>query len=65
MDDTCKWLVSDEVGECGAKAITKVRIRNRVVDAMLPVCTIHKAMHDSNFAQLRTNRGNRKIPHDR
>lgn len=56
--DTCKWLVSvsADVEECGKPAITRIRIRNKVVNALLPVCKQHKAMHDSNFAQMRSTK---------
>ncbi|HWI70261.1 MAG TPA: hypothetical protein VNS88_18160 [Nitrospiraceae bacterium] len=52
---TCKWFVSEAQPECGKPAVAKVRVKGRVTQATVDVCSQHKAEHDESFAKLRTS----------
>lgn len=52
-NETCGWRVSVEQPECGAKAVHRVRVRNRITDATVWLCNKHLAKHNENFASMR------------
>jgi len=51
----CKWYVSVDQPECGKPAPFKLKVKGKVTQAVVDVCEDHKALHDREFARLRTS----------
>jgi hypothetical protein len=49
----CAWYVAPELTSCGRPAENFVRVRTRLVDVYVPLCGMHIAKHNENFARAR------------
>lgn len=52
----CAWYVSAEQPECGKESVAKIKVRGKIAQATVNVCSEHKAAHDEQFARARTSR---------
>jgi hypothetical protein len=57
---TCAWYVAPELSACGMPAEHTVRVRTRLVDVTVPLCSIHLAQHNENFARARVGQKGRR-----
>lgn len=55
-NDTCAWYVSIDQPECGLPSVAKVRVKDKVTTAVVPLCRVHKAKHDDSAARIRNER---------
>jgi hypothetical protein len=49
----CKWYVSIDNPECGAKSVEEVHVKTRLVDVMVPLCTHHLARFRDSMMKAR------------
>jgi hypothetical protein len=53
---TCRWYVSIQQPECGEVASHTVKVKTKVTQATVDLCDSHYAIHNENFAKIRTAR---------
>lgn len=56
---SCVWYISAIHTQCGLPADKMVRIKTRLVDVTVPLCNIHVAEHNANFARARVGQRGR------
>jgi len=52
--DICGWFLPGAEDTCDERAVARVRVRSKGVDAVVALCAKHKQQHDVTFADART-----------